>query len=160
MKLVVGKRKLNFVLATADKWHRYEDIIKNSPLYDHYFKGNNHFTEWFKQFLDEGIVIVETEFGEPIGLLIIDWAGMGGEFPYLFLLGVKDGYRGQGIGECLLETFFELCRNRGFKTAFIACSDFNPRAKALYESVGFEDLCFIPDLYIDGVGEYFLMKKL
>lgn len=155
------KYRVNFVKGTTEKWEEYVKIFDNSPLYEHYFKGTETLREWVYGPLEAGNVIVaETEKGEPVGLMVYDMMGMYGELPYLALLGVKEGYRGKGIGEQLIDIYLGISKQMGFDKAFIAVSDFNPRAKALYQRKGFKPLLLVPDLLKKGIGEWLLMKNL
>ncbi len=154
------KYRVNFVKGTTDKWDEYVKIFDNSPLYEHYFKGTDTLREWVYGPLENGnVIIAETDSGEPVGLMVYDMMGMYGELPYLALLGVKENYRGKGIGDQLIDIYFGICQGMGFDKCFIAVSDFNPRAKALYQKKGFKPLLLVPDLLKKGIGEWLLMKK-
>ena len=114
----------------------YVDVMRDSALWDHYYVG------------------------EAAGLMICEWKGMFGLWPYLALLGVKKNYRGMGIGHQFLDTFEAIGRAMGVRNLFICVSGFNPRAKALYMSKGYKKVALISDLYKDGVNENVLMKKI
>ena len=92
--------------------------------------------------------------------MVYDMMGMYGELPYLALLGVKENFRGKGIGDQLIDIYFGICKGMNFDKCFIAVSDFNPRAKALYQKKGFKPLLLVPDLLKKGIGEWLLMKNL
>ena len=98
--------------------------------------------------------------GEIVGVMVYELKGMFGEFPYLALLGVKDGYRKQAIGSRLIDVFQKICEQTGFDKCFICVSHFNPRAKALYQRKGFKPVVLIPDLIREGIDEWVLMKRL
>lgn len=78
-------------------------------------------------------------------------------FPYVGQIAVKQEYRGQGIGKKLL-SFVEEIAFKDWPKLFITVSDFNKRAKKLYQEIGFEEVGFIPNLFKDGVGEYVMVK--
>ena len=154
------KYRVNFVKGTTDKWDEYVKIFDNSPLYEHYFKGTDTLREWVYGPLESGnVIIAETDSGEPVGLMVYDMMGMYGELPYHALLGVKENCRGKGIGDQLIDIYFGICQVMGFDKCFIAVSDFNPRAKALYQKKGFKPLLLVPDLLKKGIAEWLLMKK-
>ena len=135
------KYRVNFVKGTTDKWDEYVKIFDNSPLYEHYFKGTDTLREWVYGPLEAGNVIVaETEAGEPVGLMVYDMMGM--------------------YGDQLIDIYFGICKGMNFNKCFIAVSDFNPRAKALYQKKGFKPLLLVPDLLKKGIGEWLLMKNL
>ena len=126
----------------------YVDVMRDSALWDHYYVPDESL---LRDTLRDGTVfIAETSSGEAAGLMICEWKGMFGLWPYLALLGVKKNYRGMGIGHQFLDTFEAIGRAMGVRNLFICVSGFNPRAKALYMS----------DLYKDGVNENVLMKKI
>lgn len=153
--------RVNFVKGDVSKWDQYAAIFDNSPLYEHYFKGTDTLREWVYKPLQEGnVIIAETPQGEPVGLMVYDLAGMYGELPYLALLGVKDTCRGKGIGSQLVDIYCGICEQMGFKKMFMAVSDFNPRAKALYVRKGFKPLCIVPDLLKKGISEWLLLRSV
>jgi ribosomal protein S18 acetylase RimI-like enzyme len=47
--------------------------------------------------------------------------------------------RGQGIGSILIEKVFELAKDKGFKEVVLEVVDTNPKAKKLYEKIGFKE---------------------
>ena len=53
---------------------------------------------------------------------------------------VSGNARGQGIGSALLEAIFEETRQRGHSCVRLDVIDTNPRARALYERFGFEEI--------------------
>ena len=155
------KYRVNFVKGTVDKWDDIVEVFNTSPLYDHYFDGTDTLKEWVYGPLTRGeVLLAETESGEVVGVMVYDMAGMYAELPYLSLLGVKDGFRGKGIGEQLVEIYCGICESMGFDKMFIAVSDFNPRAKALYQRMGFKPLLLVPDLLKKGISEWLLMRTV
>jgi ribosomal protein S18 acetylase RimI-like enzyme len=52
-------------------------------------------------------------------------------------IAVDEKARGQGLGSRLLETVFDKARREGFKAVRLEVVDTNPRAKKLYENLGF-----------------------
>lgn len=79
--------------------------------------------------------------------------------PYIELLGLLDGYQGQGIGRELLEW---VCHETHpfAKNVWIAASGFNARALTIYQKLGFTPTGELPDLVKDGYTEYLLRKRL
>jgi len=75
---------------------------------------------------------------------------------------VDEAARGLGIGRMLLEAFFAYGAERGFKQAKLGVIDANPRAKALYERVGFvvqskKNMGMVK--WVLGFGSYFIMIR-
>lgn len=149
---------VNIVKGDPARFDEYVSIFDDSSLYEHYFKGTDTLAEWVKPQLDKGQVwIAETLDGEPVGLMVMTMDGMFAELPYLALLGVKKGYRSKGIGELLINFFFGVAKGMGFNKAFIATSDFNVRAKQLYQRLGFKKILIVPDLLKKGIAEQLFM---
>lgn len=140
----------------------YVDVMRDSALWDHYYVPDETFLrDTLEEGLKEGTVfIAETSSGEAAGLMVCEWKGMFGAWPYLALLGVKKRYRGMGIGHQFLDTFETMGKALKARNLFICVSGFNPRAKALYISKGYQKMALIPDLYKDGVDENMLMKRI
>jgi len=59
---------------------------------------------------------------------------------YLAYFGVKDGLRGLGIGQQMLEFGHQLAKNCGYTSSALDVADINPRAQALYERFGFKQI--------------------
>jgi ribosomal protein S18 acetylase RimI-like enzyme len=81
------------------------------------------------------------------------------KFPFLHMIAVKEEYRNLGIGKTLLKYFEDVVKENASK-AFLLVGDFNPKAKKLYERVGYKEVGRIPGLYKEGVTESLMMKKL
>ena len=76
---------------------------------------------------------------------------------YVQTLCVAEGLRGQGLGSELL-AFAEERIFREFKNVFLCVSSFNPRARALYERLGYETVGPLRDFVIAGHDEILLRK--
>ena len=76
----------------------YVDVMRDSALWDHYYVPDESLLrDTLAEGLRDGTVfIAETSSGEAAGLMICEWKGMFGLWPYLALLGVKKNYRGNG----------------------------------------------------------------
>ena len=152
---------MKYVIGTTDKWDEYKAIFDNCELEERLFRGTDFLHQLLWEPLEQGrVIIAETDEGEAIGLMVYNMKGMFGELPYLDLLGVKDGYRGKGLGKALIEVFLSLAREMKFKKAFICTSDFNLGAKKLYEDMGFIPIHLFDNLFDQGVAEWLLMKEL
>ena len=54
-------------------------------------------------------------------------------------IAVDEDVRGQGIGSILIEKVFELAKDKEFKEVILEVVDTNPKAKKLYERIGFKE---------------------
>jgi ribosomal protein S18 acetylase RimI-like enzyme len=90
----------------------------------------------------------------------IQWIPNGAfhSYPYLHIIAVKEEYRGNGIGKALMKLFEDKVFAERPK-AFLVVADFNPKAKHLYQELGYKEVGIIPDLYKKGVTEYLMMKE-
>ena len=79
--------------------------------------------------------------------------------PYLATLAVASEHRGYGIGTRLLR-FVEQHYRPEARHLFICVSSFNPRARRLYERVGYTPVGEIQDYFIDGASELLMHKRL
>lgn len=154
---------VTFVKGTPERYEEYRKVFENSSLMDHYAKNPecDVLAEWLYPYLESGeTIIAQNSAGEPVGVMTYLMKGMLGGLPYLGLLGVRQDYRGQGVGSQLIDVFTGICEGAGYKRCFICVSSFNPRAKKLYQSKGFQQVGAMPDMAKQGITEYLLMKKL
>jgi ribosomal protein S18 acetylase RimI-like enzyme len=75
---------------------------------------------------------------------------------YLQELYVVPEHRGRGLGRALMETAMELARSRGAFDMHLGTEEDDVAARALYESLGFDNRCGKPD----GPVSYFYERRL
>jgi GNAT superfamily N-acetyltransferase len=80
----------------------------------------------------------------------------GGLDSYLEELYVVPGRRGEGLGRALMEAAIDVARAQGAKEMHLATSETDVAARALYESLGFNNRGGRPD----GPTEYFYEREL
>jgi ribosomal protein S18 acetylase RimI-like enzyme len=80
------------------------------------------------------------------------------KFPYVRQIAVRQEYRGQGIGKKLL-AFVEGIAFKDWPKLFLTVTDFNSRAKRLYEKLGYKEVGLVEGLFKDGVAEYIMVKS-
>ncbi|MHC4499414.1 MAG: GNAT family N-acetyltransferase [Planctomycetota bacterium] len=80
------------------------------------------------------------------------------KFPYVRQIAVRQEYRGQGIGKKLL-SFAEEAVFKDSPRLFLTVTDFNSRAKRLYEKLGYKEVGLVEGLFKDGVAEYIMVKS-
>ncbi|MHC4646671.1 MAG: GNAT family N-acetyltransferase [Planctomycetota bacterium] len=77
---------------------------------------------------------------------------------YVRQIAVRQEYRGQGIGKKLL-AFVEGIAFKDWPKLFLTVTDFNSRAKRLYEKIGYKEVGLVEDLFKEGVAEYIMVKS-
>ena len=98
---------------------------------------------------------VATSNSEIVGLLLIS---MRGAFTgYIKSVAVRDDWRSKGVGRALLG-FAEERIFRESPNVFICVSSFNPRARSLYERIGYEPVGVLRDFIMRGYDEILFRK--
>jgi ribosomal protein S18 acetylase RimI-like enzyme len=90
--------------------------------------------------------------GRPVGHLGVDLVRVR-DAVHLWQFGVLPALQSHGIGAAMVASAEEAARNRGFTIAEIGAETDNPRARALYERLGYS-------LIDERDGEWILRKKL
>jgi len=124
-------------IAHADpaKLEEYKAVFDNSTLIKHY--GETLYG-WIEKALSANEAFAATTpSGEVAGYISIKMDGMFG-MPDVTLLGVKDNFRGKGVGRELLQFYIAVATCLGYHELGIVVNDFNPRARKLYDSMGFK----------------------
>jgi ribosomal protein S18 acetylase RimI-like enzyme len=133
--------------------------LLNSKLGQEYFeseeKAISALTEGISK--EELFVAIDKD-SKCLGFIWFILKGAFHSFPYLHIIAVREEFRGMGIGKKLL-SFFEETVFTEYSKAFLVVADFNPDAKRLYESLGYQQVGVIPGLYKEGVSEQLMMKK-
>lgn len=137
------------------------EVFLDSVLYQRYFTEEGRLDKQLTTAIARGeLWIALTAQDEVVGCMWVELTGFFGAFPYLSLLGVKKSFRGMGIGHVLLETFIGVSRSLGYKKCSLLVSHFNPRAKNLYQSLGFKKVGYVPDCILPGIHENIMVKEL
>jgi ribosomal protein S18 acetylase RimI-like enzyme len=104
------------------------------------------------------LVYLGTLDRERAGFLILQRRGVVGS-PYLATICVEERFRSQGVGSQLIAWTEDFFRPQA-RHLFLCVSSFNPRARALYERVGFKAVGELPDYFIEGASEILMHKRL
>ena len=88
-------------------------------------------------------------------ILVVKGAFVG----YIRTIAVHADWRSRGLGRRLIE-FAEERIFRDWPNAFLCVSSFNPRAKALYERLGYETVGELRDYLVRGHSEWLMRKTL
>ena len=152
---------MDIFITKAQKTHLEDckDALLNSKLGEEYFvseeKTISTLTEGISK---EEIFVATNDDGKCLGFIWFVFGGAFHSFPYLHIIAVKKEFRGLGIGKKLL-SFFEEAVFPDHSKVFLVVADFNPDAKRLYESLGYQQVGMIPGLYKEGITEYLMMKE-
>ena len=103
-----------------------------------------------------GLVLVAESQGFPVGQIWADFDRYARE-PVAFLWGVRiiPGLRGAGIGRRLLAAAEKASASRGMTWVEISVEKDNPRARALYERLGYT----LAGEYRDGLHDQWVLRK-
>lgn len=147
--------------ADPAKLEEYKHIFDNSALYTHYFKKKPELLEqWLTEYMPNAYIAVDRN-GNSVGWISISAsdAHIDG-LPNITLLGVKDSARGRGIGQMLISFYVDVMTQLGCEECAVAVNDWNPRARKLYDSLGFKLRKSYEDPFIGGFVNHVLVKKL
>jgi ribosomal protein S18 acetylase RimI-like enzyme len=106
----------------------------------------------------EYMVFAARNENEMCGAMVIHPRGLASS-PYLKSIVVDSRFRSMGVGKALLgyaEGFF---REKS-KHFFMCVSSFNPRARALYERLGYSKVGEFADYILEGESEILLHKRI
>lgn len=149
--------EVHVVKATAGKFEEYKKIFDGSSLLRHY---QQDLYDWMEAGLsNDEAYIAEDRNGEAVGFMWMQLESMYAGQPYLALLGVRSDYRYHGVGQILIQYFIDTYEAQGFDRGLIAVNDFNPRARALYEDMGFHKILQYPEAISPSNNVYLLMRK-
>ena len=147
--------------ADPAKLEEYKHIFDNSALYTHYFKKKPELLElWLTEYMPNAYIAVDRN-GNSVGWISISAsdAHIDG-LPNITLLGVKDSARGRGIGQMLISFYVDVMTRLGCEECAVVVNDWNPRARKLYDSLGFKLRKSYEDPFIGGFVNHVLVKKL
>ena len=106
------------------------------------------------------LYLAVSESGELAGAMRIVMKGFCGLYPYLSLIGVRDGFRGRGVGGFLMEHLERLAREAGSRRVTLMVSDFNESAQQFYQARGYWRLGVLRDAVKPGIDEFVMVKDL
>jgi ribosomal protein S18 acetylase RimI-like enzyme len=92
------------------------------------------------------------------GAMVIHPRGLASQ-PYLKSIVVESRFRSQGVGQALLR-FAEDYFRKEYRHFFMCVSSFNPRARVLYEKLGYSKVGEFRDYILEGKSEILLHKRL
>ncbi len=135
-----------------------EGALLQSELGRRYFSAEGSVLRALEEgFEKKEIFVALNENQQCVGFLWYILNGVFHSFPYLHIIAVKKECRCEGVGAKLMDFFEENCFKDSSK-AFLVVADFNPKAKKLYERLGYTQVGTLPNLYREGITEYLMMK--
>ncbi len=132
------------IMSSTELWQRYGvDFESARKRFKQALRGKAH------------MFVAEIE-GKVAGFLWYVPRGAFDRSGYIELIGIKNTYRGRGIGKALME-FVEKEFNPD--DIFLLVSDFNKEAQKFYEKLGFVKIGEIKDYVVKGITEFIYHKK-
>jgi ribosomal protein S18 acetylase RimI-like enzyme len=134
--------------------------LQKSELGRVYFPEEDKAIKALNEGISKGEVFIATnKEHECLGFIWFILNGAFHCFPYLHIIAVKEEFRNLGIGKKLLQ-YVEETTSKNSSKLFLVVADFNPRAKRLYQNIGYKEVGTIPSLYKRGVTECLMMKEI
>lgn len=132
--------------------------LVNSDLGAHHFPDEQTAYKTVRYALrHEQLHVARTADGTCAGFIWIIPRGAFFVYPYIHIVAVCRPFRGRGIGTQLLHYAEQTV---SADKLFLEVDSFNPRAKALYERLGYQTVGELPELFEHGVTGFLMMKSL
>ena len=153
------KKDVHIQLADVNYIDSCRDILQNSDIGKVYFSDREKATKMLTYAVGQKNVYVALDENENcLGFIYYMPNGVFGSYPYLHIIAVKEEYRSNGIGKQLIRFFEDNASDYSSTKYFLTVDDFNPRAKKLYESLGYKCVGELTDFYKKGINCFLMMK--
>lgn len=153
--------QLTLEQAGAEHAERCVEIFRNSLIYERYFQETGRLESSLRRAADLGeLYLALNGAGEYAGAMRVSLRGFCGLYPYLNLIGVRETFRGCGVGSFLLGHFERMSMESGSRRVTLMVSDFNLNAKNFYQAHGYWILGTLPDAVKAGIAESVMVKDL
>ena len=152
---------MNIAIKAAEEKHvvTCASILQNSELGTVYFSNEEKTAALLHQaFAQRELFVALDDHEDCLGFMYLMPKGVFGSYPYLHILAVKEECRNLGIGRQMIRYFEENASDYASTKCFLTVDDFNPRARKLYESLGYQCVGELKDFYKKGVTSYLMMK--
>ena len=152
---------MNIVIKVAEEKHVTVcvKILQNTEMGTVYFSNYEKTVDLLLHALSQrGLFVALDDHGECLGFMYFMPKGVFGSYPYLHIVAVKEECRNRGIGKQLIKYFEENASDYSSTKCFLTVDDFNPQARKLYESLGYQCVGELRDFYKNGVTSYIMMK--
>ncbi len=155
------KRKMVIQIKLADM--KYIDscveILQYSDLGKAYFSDHKKAADMLTYAVaQKNLYVALNENENCLGFIYYMTNGVFGSYPYLHIIAVKEEYRSCGIGKQLIKYFEDNASSSSLEKYFLTVDDFNPKAKKLYENLGYKCVGELPDFYKKGINCFLMMK--
>ena len=153
------EKDVHIQLADVNYIDSCRDILQNSDIGKVYFSDREKATKMLTYAVGQKNVYVALDKNENcLGFIYYMPNGVFGSYPYLHIIAVKEEYRSNGIGKQLIKFFEDNASDYSSTKYFLTVDDFNPRAKKLYESLGYKCVGELTDFYKKGINCFLMMK--
>ena len=153
------EKDVHIQLADVNYIDSCRDILQNSDIGKVYFGDREKATKMLTYAVGQKNVYVALDENENcLGFIYYMPNGVFGRYPYLHIIAVKEEYRSNGIGKQLIKFFEDNASDYSSTKYFLTVDDFNPRAKKLYESLGYKCVGELTDFYKKGINCFLMMK--
>ncbi|MDD5937736.1 MAG: GNAT family N-acetyltransferase [Clostridiales bacterium] len=153
--------ELRLVRSGAEPPEGCAEIFRNSAIHDRYFRDPGRLENSLRRAAAAGELYLALDgAGRALGAMRVVMGGFCGLYPYLSLIGVRDGCRGEGVGAFLMEELERMARTAGARRVMLMVSDFNEGGQRFYQRLGYWKLGELPDAVKEGITELVMVKDL
>ena len=152
MNIVIKEAEEKYVIPCVN-------ILQNTEMGTVYFSNYKKTVDLLLHALAQrGLFVALKDDDDCLGFMYFMPKGVFGSYPYLHIVVVKEEYRNLGIGKQLIKYFEENSSDYSSTKYFLTVDDFNPQARKLYESLGYQRVGELKDFYKNGITSYIMMK--
>ncbi len=152
---------MNIAIKIAEEKHviACTNILQSTEIGTFYFSNYEKTVALLSHALTQRELFVALNDHEDcLGFMYYIPKGVFGSYPYLHIVAVKEEYRNLGIGKQLIKYFEENSSDYSSTKHFLTVDDLNPKARKLYESLGYHCVGELKDFYKNGITSYVMMK--
>ena len=152
MTIVIKEAEEKYVIPCVN-------ILQSTEMGTVFFSNYNKTVDLLLHALTQrGLFVALKDDDDCLGFMYYMPKGVFGSYPYLHIVAVKEEYRNLGIGKQLIKYFEENSSDYSSTKCFLTVDDFNPQARKLYESLGYQRVGELKDFYKNGITSYIMMK--
>ena len=152
MNIVIKEAEEKYVIPCVN-------ILQNTEMGTVYFSNYKKTVDLLLHALAQrGLFVALKDDDDCLGFMYFMPKGVFGSYPYLHILAVKEECRNLGIGKQLIKYFEENSSDYSSTKYFLTVDDFNPQARKLYESLGYQRVGELKNFYKNGITSYIMMK--